>query len=370
MKTARPAPAQLITALLVAALGVAPRASAARAPIAPPAECQRDRRSIENSHEQRDNDLIRWRARWSGDNCRVDLIATGEIRFNSDFTDIASISNDGTLDLTDVDGATTRRLTMRPDRSGRLVRTYYINDREQTWDDAAKRWLASLLIDLDRMTGIGIDYRFPALFASGGPRAVLDESEKMESDYARGLYLRRLLERQRLSDAEYQRVLDIAAREMRSDYETSRVLRAVAEHASFESEPVRTAYLAGVAHMSSDYERSRSLQAILTRASVSREMAHGAVRAAGTLQSDFERSRVLLAALESRALSGDDLIPVIETAARSRSDFEKSRVLLAVAGKGTMNADTRKAYLRAADTIRSDYENRRVLSALVKQETR
>jgi hypothetical protein len=359
-----------LLATLLTALGTAPRAVAASPSVATPAECRKDRRSIENSHEQHDNDLIRWRARWAGDDCRVDLIATGEIRFNSDFTDITSIGNDGTLDLTDVDGATTRRLSMRPNRAGQLTRTYYVNDHEQPWDDTAKRWLASLLIDLDRMSGIGIDYRFPTLLASGGPRAVLDESEKMESDYACGLYLRRLVERQRLSDAEYQRVLDITAREMHSDFETSRVLRAVTERASFDNEGTRTAYLAGVSHMSSDYERSRTLQAVFAKSSVPKEMASGAVRAAGTFQSDYERSRVLLAALDSRALSGDDFIPVIETAARSRSDFEKSRVLLAVAGKGTMSADARKAYLRAADTIRSDFENRRVLSALVKQEAR
>ena len=363
MHAPRPPAAHLIAAFVLA-LAAAPHVAALT-----PAECQRNARSIQNSQERHDNDFIRWRARWSGDNCRVDLIATGEIRFNSDFTDIASITNDGTLDLLDVDGSATRRLTMRPDRSGRLVRTYYVNDREQGWDDAAKQWLASLLIDLDRMTGIGIDYRFPTLVASGGPRAVLDETEKISSDYARGMYLRRLLERQKLSDAEYQRVLDITTGLSRSDFETSRILRAVAERASFEGEAMRTAYLAGVSHMSSDFERSRSLQAVLTK-SVSREMATGSVRAAAMLSSDFERSRVLLAAIDNRSLSGDDLIPVIETAARSRSDFEKSRVLLAVAGKGTMSADARKAYLRASDTIRSDFENRRVLSALVKQESR
>ena len=96
---------------LVTALGTA----GARAGALPAADCQRNARSIENSHEQHDNDLIRWRARWSGDNCRVDLVATGEIRFNGDFSDIASLTNDGTLDLLDVDGNTTRRL-MRPSR--------------------------------------------------------------------------------------------------------------------------------------------------------------------------------------------------------------------------------------------------------------
>src|SRR5690242_15096022 len=111
MTAPRSVVAPLIASLAVALIS-APSASALQT-----AECQRNARSIENSHEQHDNDLIRWRARWSGDNCRIDLIATGEIRFISDFTDITSITNDGTLDLLDVDGSTSRRLTMRPDRS-------------------------------------------------------------------------------------------------------------------------------------------------------------------------------------------------------------------------------------------------------------
>lgn len=353
-----------LTVMLCAAALIPATASAS------PPECQRDKRSIETSAQQRDNDLLRWRVRWSGGNCRIDLVATGELRFNNEFTDITAISSDGTLDLVDVDGSTTRRLAMRSDRSNNLVRTYYVNDREQPWDDAGKRWLASLLIGLDRMSGIGIDYRFPTLLAGGGPLAVLDESEKMESDYARSLYLGRLVDRERLNDAEYQRVLDIASREMRSDYETSRVLRGVADHVSFNNDAVRVSYLAAVSRMSSDYERSRCLQAVFAKSSVSHEMARGAVRAASDFSSDYERSRVLLAALESKAISGDDFIPVIETTMRSRSDYEKSRVLRAVAEKGAMSSDARKAYLRAADTIRSDYENRRVLSALVKQETR
>ena len=334
------------------------------------AQCRRDRRTVENTHEQHNNDLIRWRARWSGNDCRVDITASGEVRFNSDFTDIASVGNGGWLDIIDVDGNTTRRLTMRPDRSGQMDRTYYLNGREQAWDDSGRRWLAGLLIELDRVSAVGVDYRFPSLYAAGGARAVLDDVEKMESDYPRSVYLRRLLERGRLSDAEYQRVVDVAGREMSSDYEISRVLRAVAERASLDNDGMRSAYLAAVGRMSSDYERSRVLQTIFAKSSISREVARAAVRAAGSFRSDYERSRVLLAAIKSDALRDEDVLPILETVTHSSSDYEKSRVLMAVAARWTLTGDNRKAYLRAADTIRSDYENRRVLSALVRQEAR
>ncbi|MDB4876616.1 MAG: hypothetical protein JWM41_3062 [Gemmatimonadetes bacterium] len=334
------------------------------------ASCKRDNGSMEDSHEQRDGQTMRWRASWSGDRCSVDFRANGKVTFNSDFTDVVGISNGGRLDVTDVDGNTTRRLRLEHDGSGGLVRSWSVNGHNQPWDDQGRRWLAGILIELDRISAEGVEYRYPALVRAGGPRAVLDEVEKMHGDYARSVYLRRLIDSERLSDVEFQRVVAVASRDISSDYEMSRILRAVADRASLENAAMRTSYLAAVGRMSSDYERSRVLQTLFAKSSTNNEVATAAVRAAGSFSSDYERSRVLLAAIESKALAGDDVIPVLETITRSTSDYEKSRVLLAVAGKWTLSGAGRKAYLRAADTIHSDYENRRVLAALVRQEAR
>lgn len=334
----------------------------------PPPPCQRTRNSsIQDWHESNNGQTARWTASWSGDGCSVDFRSTGDVKFNADFTDVISITNGGTLDVSADENGTTRRLFIRSD-NGRLVRTYSVNGREQAWNDDAARWFADLLIDLDRTTAAGVEYRFPTLFAHGGAGAVLGEVEKMGGDYARSVYLRRLIDTQRLSDGEYQRAVTLAAHDMTSDYELSRVLRDVAERTSLDNDTMRRAYLDAVHKMSSDYERSRVLQTVFSKSTVSHEVAADAVRAAASFGSDYERSRVLLAAIESKALDKSDLVPVIETAAKSQSDYEKSRVLQAVAARWTLDADARKAYLRAADTIKSDYENRRVLSALVRQE--
>lgn len=329
--------------------------------------CARTDGSVENWHEQRSGEDVRWRAHWSGDDCSIDLRATGDVRFNRDFTDIASLGG-GSLEITEVQGETTRRMTMRSD-NGRLVRSWTVNSRAQPWDDDAQRWLADLLIELDRVTAVGVDYRFPTLLAKG-PGAVIDEAQKMHGDYARSVYLRRLVDSVPLSDANYQRVVVIAGHDMHSDYERSRILRAIADHTTFASTSMRAAYLDVVGDMSSDYERSRVLQEIVTRTPLSRDVGQGAIRAAGSFSSDYERSRVLLAAIDNKALQLDDAIPILETVTKSNSDYEKSRVLLAVAHRWTLTGESRKAYLRAADTIHSDYENRRVLSALVTQEAR
>ncbi|HEY9227512.1 MAG TPA: hypothetical protein VIP11_12735 [Gemmatimonadaceae bacterium] len=332
-------------------------------------ECRRNGSSSQNLHQSNDGD-VRWLVRWSGSNCSVELRATGELRFSNDFTDILSISRGGSLEITEERGNTVRRMTMKQGVFGQSTRTWIVDGRERPWDDNARRWLADLLIDVDRHTAIGVAYRYPMLFEQGGPNAVINEAEKMESDYAQSVYLRRLIDSAPLTDSEYERVVGVAARDISSDYELSRILRSVADRTSLENEPMRRSYLRAVERMSSDYERSRVLQTIVARSSTSHEVGAAAVRVAGTFSSDYERSRVLLAAIGNKSLSVEDVIPIVETVMRSSSDYEKARVLLAVASRWSITGDARKAYLRAADTIRSDYENRRVLSALVNQEPR
>lgn len=332
--------------------------------------CGRGRNSsTENIHESHDDGTVRWRAHWSGDDCTVDLRATGEPKFNAEFTDVTSVTAGGTLDITVIVGSHVRKVSFRRD-GGALTRSQSIDGQTRPWDDSARKWLADLLIDLDRMSGIGVDYRLPALLSRGGVAAVLDETDEFSSDYVRSLYLLRLIERQPLSESDYQRIVVSAARDVRSDYEMSRILRAVADRSSLENTATRRAYLDAVDKMTSDYERSRVLQTIFARTRLSRDLVREAVRSAGTFRSDYERSQVLLVAIANKSLADGDAQAVVEAVSKSVSDYEKSRVLRAVAGRFTLDAEARRAYLRAAGTIKSDYENRRVLAALVKAEDR
>jgi hypothetical protein len=352
----------LVSAFLVLTQPVAPAPSRALE------TCTRARSSsVENWHESHDDGSVQWRAHWSGDDCTVDLRATGEPRFNADFTDVVSVSNGGTLDITAITGGHVRKVALRSNGSS-LARTQTIDGVARPWDDAAQKWLADLLIDLDRMSGIGVSYRLPTLLSRGGVAAVLDETEKFSSDYVRSLYLLRLIDQRQLSEADYQRIVVGAARDVRSDYEMSRILRAVADHSTLENAATRRAYLDAVDRMTSDYERSRILQTIFARTQLSRDLVREAVRSAGTFRSDYERSQVLLVAVANKSLVDADAQAVVEAVAKSSSDYEKSRVLRAVAERFTLSADARRAYLRAADTIKSDYENRRVLAALVKSD--
>ena len=70
-------------------------------------------------------------------------------------------------------------------------------------------------------------WRVPELIRSGGASAVLDETDRMQSDYARKTYFATLLGLTRVEDAPLERMLR-QTELMSSDYERAGVLRAVA----------------------------------------------------------------------------------------------------------------------------------------------
>jgi beta-lactamase regulating signal transducer with metallopeptidase domain len=358
--------------------------------------CTSNGGSHSNSTEEH-NGTKKWEVHWSGRDCAVDLRAEGDIKFDDDLTDIASISRDGFFDLSVRDGDDLTRLVVRPAGEGELDRRYTVNGAARPWDGRAREWFADFLLQLDRQTGFAVDVRFPRLLASGVP-AVLDEIKMSGGDYVRGLYFQRLIDRATLSQSQVRQTLELAGHELRSDYELARILVAVADHYGLPDEATRTVYLGAVNSLRSDYERNRALQALLARSDLSSREAAAVLQSAsaltsdyelartlvamtdkrlispplralylddaGKITSDYERARVVIALLGTGKLSDTEVARVIGLASGIKSDYDRARVLVAVAGAYDLGDDARDAYVKAARSISSDYERGRALSAL------
>jgi beta-lactamase regulating signal transducer with metallopeptidase domain len=359
-----------------------------------------DSRHSHSSSNRSDSGNKSWRVSWSANGCSVDLVASGDVRFNADFTDVSEISPGGYLEITVREGDSVRRLEFRP-QGGTLSRTYTVNGSAAPFDDAARAWLAGFLIDLDRHTAFAVEARFPALLKQG-VSAVLDEIDKMASDYVRGVYYLKLFASARLTPAEVRRVAQTAGARIDSDYELGRVLGALAEQYSLEDAAVRTAFIEAAGTLQSDYERSRLLQVVITRGAVTPEAGPTVVKLAGAMSSDYEKSRVLMALGQSRhidpksaapdyldvvvgmksdyergrvlklivdsgQLSKESLIRVLDVVGHMTSDYEAANVLVEVASHNQLEPAVKDAYLQAADRLKSDYESQRARSALVRR---
>lgn len=343
--------------------------------------------------------------RWTRGGCAVELEAEGEFAIRADLTDIERLSPGGYLEIRERVGRTRHELEITADDSGRLTRRYSVSGERAAWDEGAQRWLASVLMEMERRTAFAAATRVPALVARGGSAAVLDEISRMGSDYSKRRYYTELLRADSAMDAAaLGRVYEHAGRGISSDYELAETLiqSAKARRLGAADRAAQGAYVRATASIASDYEHRRALTALLdaTGGGVpdervaaeifgaardinsdyeAAELLIGAVRrglvrgeatepffgAVAGIGSAYERRRALSALLAADSVGDDVVASVLKSSAGISSDYERAELLVSVARKrGGLTGELREAYLDAADRIRSDHERNRAVAAL------
>jgi len=312
------------------------------------------------------NGYRRWIATWSGDDCSLDLRAEGEIKFNADATDIQSISSGGYFEVNERHGDTLRQIKVTPSASG-LQYVFKINGNQHPMGGETKAWFSAFLLALERSTGFSADTRVPALLGKGGPTAVLDEINNLQSNYVRGIYFRKLLEQPKLPALVVQRVIKQAGEHIGSDYELARVLMTVSKQYDLPDEASRTAFLTATGKLKSDYEHARVLIELLKRPNISRENVRMALDSSASLKSDYEKSRILLSLMDQKSFDQSSLDFYLKMVASIHSDYEKSRDLLAPMQRYTLAANQIDQIIAATAAMSADYEKSRLLITLAEK---
>lgn len=268
-----------------------------------------------------------FRLEWERADCSVDIRIDGELRFNSDFTDIAGFAGRGRATFEERDGARSRRAEITPEGSG-IARRWLVDGREAPWNAEAARWFEAVLLNTLR-TGAYAEERADWMLRERGVDALLQELPLLRGDWARGQYYRAAF-RADLSAGDVARLTREAAADIDSDHTLQTVLEAVVEHHSLTNGTVRAAYIA----------------------------------AAGTIDSDHSRGRALEAALMQPGLPPNDIAAVLDAVSGIDSDHEKMTLLIALAEQHTLTPALRESYLRVVASIESDHSTARAARAL------
>ena len=255
----------------------------------------------------------------------------GDVEFNEEYTDIKDISAGGFVRIEEVLDGQSRRYEVRGYRDKKLIRMFYLNREMREIDDAARAWVAQLVLDAVRQGALDADKRVQMIVSRRGVTGVLEEIELIINDYARGRYYEKLIKYGNLNPAALEQTVAHAAKYIRSDYEQSKFLIRVAPTLSGKDTAVPTFF-----------------------------------QAVNSIDSDYEHRRVLSALLKTKKLSEVALTQLLNSASALSSDYEKATLLLEASSTYTGEARLRSAFLRAVETIKSDYERGRVLSALLK----
>jgi beta-lactamase regulating signal transducer with metallopeptidase domain len=315
-----------------------------------------------SSSVQENDNFRRWTVKMSGPGCEVDLRAEGKIEFNPDFTDIGRIDQNGFFRLDVTDGGVRRQLDIES-KGGTLTRTWRVDGRERPYDNEARAWFGTFLIELDRRTAVGVDIRLPSLIRQGGVDAVLKETALMHSDYARGQYYRKIPAATKVTPAETIRILKQAGTLTSSAHYLAELVSAYATNV--QDATVRTALVELVERMNSDHYQATSIETILgSRAPGPAEM-DVLVRLVPKMSSDHYKTQVLLKVLKAPSLSASHRVTIATTSAAIESDHYAGEVLRALARPGLADDAVRQAFFDAATKVGSDHYHGEVLNAVV-----
>jgi hypothetical protein len=338
--------------------------------------------------------------RWRRGDCEIRIDARGDFGVKPDLSGFVGVEDNGWVEIEERDGDTERRV--RVVGLGRDLEYRWSLNGRNGFDVDRERWLADILVALERRTAMFAKWRVPELMRSGGSKAVLDETDLLQSDYARRAYYSQLFALARLDDPSLERLLR-QTELMSSDYERAEVLRAVSSKQGPVTDRVARAMIAVAHRLSSDYEKRRALSAGLESAASpesrtalfsaastmnsSYELAEFLIaaqrrslvdsltsesyfRAVGRLSSDYERRRTLSALVKLRPTATAVQAGVLRSSESINSDYELASLLVEFARTLPVRGELREQYLKATRSIGSDYEYRRALQALLEQDRR
>ncbi len=365
----------------------APMLAAAAAPVAPPAPPDPPSPAASND--------VHWHMSMTNDGRHVELTMDGVATFNDSDSDIQTLAPNGKFILEENVGGTRKRYEVRSDSKGNLTRAYTVDGAKRSPDEA-RGWLAGILPEIIRESGVDAGPRIQRIVNHGGPAAGLREIGLIHSDHSRRVYVEELLNRVPLdrnqltetmrlvrgisSDGEKARAIIAASpryfetglREpmfdaidtISSDGDHRRVLSSVV---GADGANTATAMLASksAARISSDGEKAAILVEIADTNSSTEDLRLSSLRAANTISSDGEKARVLLAIARGRT-SPVTLAETARAAQRISSDGEKARVLLELSRADLSNTAFRGSFFSAVDSISSDGDKARVLSAVLR----
>lgn len=316
------------------------------------------------SHSNINDDRVTIRMEFN--DCEMSLRSRGLVRFSDNERDVEELGIEAWFEIEERGRGSERRRAEFERRDGGIVRRYYVNGREATFDAAAQEWFGSAMLVVFRRTSFQARERVIRIHARGGTQAVLAEVNQMYSSSALSSYLRYLAERERLSSAQVRQIANLAGERITSSSSLAAVLIAMLENPGLD-EDAQAAVIAATTKINSSSNRSKVLVTAVESRPLSPRLADGVLRSASEISSASSRSEVLLAV--GAKLPSNATLPAsyIEAAKGISSSSALGRVLVALVQRDRLSDASLSSVLEVAGQISSSSEKTKVLEAVLEK---
>lgn len=327
--------------------------------------------------------------------------ALGDIEFNSEGTDVASISPGGYLRIEKRSWLREQAYTVKSMDDGRLEKTLTMQRQQVPMDESTNRWVEEMVDLIQRKTPIGARARAQRVYRERGIRGLIDEPVFLESNQAKRAMLYRGIE---LAVADSQPVLPlitaagraIESSSVLSDFliETARLIPedSLSTEAIFEacadiqsntkrSETIlelarmrrihsaaADVVLDAVDEMASSTKKAETLIGLLPVVRPHRDRTVHLLRVIGDIESNTQQTNVLLELLRQDSLTIDEYVHLTRTADHMESNTQRGQVLSVLVRQCPLDETIIENALRAVANIESSRAQEEVLMALLERQ--
>ncbi len=215
----------------------------------------------------------------------------GKIEITDDDKDIKSMSDDGYLEISKTVFGSKRSIIIEGQGNGKIKKEYYEGRTEVAWEPGGKTWLAEILPEVVRTTTLCAESRVSRFFKQGGTTAVLNEIDKIESDYVRTGYAN-LLMKQPVQAKDYAAIINKLAEKTDSDHYMTEFLKNHTDKFLLNKEAT-TALFSATRKMDSDHYKTVVIKQALKGQTASLENVKVILQAASQMESDHYVTEVL-----------------------------------------------------------------------------
>lgn len=284
---------------------------------------------------------------------RFQLEYEGEIELSDDDKSIKSISRGGYFWIRKTTFGDRREVMAEPSSDGTINYEYRVGRSRQEWGKEGQDFLANVLIEVIRTTGMGAEGRVERFYKSGGVKAVMQELGNIESDNVSRIYLDVLMDNHELTGKDLVEVASYITKAMDSDYYIAELFKNHGDKFLKNSEAT-SAFLDAIGRMDSDHYISTILGRML-KEDLDSESVGKVLKAASRMDSDHYKTEVLKELLDRRDLDNTAVDQIITAAADIDSDHYATIILRDALDRPNLTDEAFNNLMNAVSRIDSDH---------------
>lgn len=299
----------------------------------------------------------------NGNDFRIEY--DGKIEISNDDTDVISISRGGFLEIKKSSFGNKRRILIESDGGQNLIKKYFVGSKEKSFNPDGKQWLAEVLPDIVRSTKIGAESRVNRFYSNGGAKSVINEINRIDSDYIKTYYYELLLSK-KLNSSELVAVLESVGKQIKSDHYLSQILRKNQKNFLLNGQTT-TAYINATKHINSDHYMAQVLKDIIKDKTISDSQMSSLLEITSKINSDHYLAQILTDVMQYRDLNDQNVTKIILLSKQINSDHYKTQVLKKALDQKNLSNSAYQSFLSVIDDINSDHYASEIANELLDQ---